>query len=41
MKHITHVPYKYIQMRITNNEDTIRITNWIDFTKQKLRMPKK
>ena len=23
-------------MRITNNEETIRITNWIDFTKQNM-----
>ena len=36
MKHITHEPYKYIHMRITNNEETIRITNWIDFTEQNM-----
>ena len=36
MKHIAHIPYKYI-----HNEDTIRITNWQEFTKQKLRMPKR
>ena len=36
MKHITHEPYKHIHMRITNNEETIRITNWIDFTKQNM-----
>ena len=36
MKHITHVPYTYIHMRITTNEGTIRITNWQDFTKQNM-----
>ena len=36
MKHITHVTYKYIRMRITNNEDTIRIKNWQEFTKQNM-----
>ena len=31
-----HVQYKYIHMRITNNEDTIRIKNWQEFTKQNM-----
>ena len=36
MKHIAHIPHKYIHMRITNNEETIRITDWIDFKKQNM-----
>ena len=28
---------QYVHMRITNNENMIRITNWQEFTKKKLR----
>lgn len=35
-----HVLNKYVHMHITNNENMVRITNWQEFTKKKLRMSK-
>lgn len=36
--YIVHIPYKYVHIGITNYENMIRMTNWQEFTKKKLRM---
>lgn len=33
-----HIPYKYVHIGIANYENMIRVTNWQEFTKKKLRM---
>ena len=44
--YIAHIPSKYVHMRITDDDNTvrirlIRITNWQEFKSKKLRMSRR